>query len=182
MMSCNRSRKVATTIWLTTVLLAGCSADNTRLSGDSFPERARELLTEQADAGAVALVSTLESPDASTLALAAEEGVRGLDVNFDPSLPAESRFRLVVTRADGNPCNALSDADSVLTVAFCRGEDAVATARADSADQSESEIAANVRRATRQLFPDEYASDRNLGIFGRIGSGVSVGIGTSIGF
>lgn len=163
------------------VALTGCAASGPTLRGDSFPERARELLIDQSDLGAIALVSTLDTPDAASLAFAAEDGIRGLDVTFDPTLPADSRFRLVVTRASGNPCGTSTTSQSPglgLSVAFCRGEDAVAT----TFDESDAPATDAVRRATRQLFPDEYETGSGIGLFGRLGTGISIGVGTSIGF
>lgn len=157
---------------------AGCASDAPELTGGSFPERARQLLAEQAELGPVAFVSRLKEPDPASLAFAAEEGVRGLEVSFDPALPEASRFRLVVTRDASDPCGGSLGQGLSTVVAFCRDGDAVASSIGiEGAIETDT-----VRRASRQIFPDDYGRNGGVGIFGGLGRGVSVGIGGSIGF
>ena len=163
--------------------LSGCASNGPRLSSDSFPERARQLLDEQAELGPVALVNRIATLDPQSVAVAAEDGVRGIDVAFDPFAEPDAQFRLVVQKGRRDPCGSGGSGSGVLTVAFCRGSDAVATSRMnDDAADEESELAANVRRATRQIFPAYRDNGSGVGIFGVFGSGVSIGVGTSVGF
>lgn len=169
-------------------VLAACSSKGAVLTADSFPERARELLTEAAGEGPVPIATNLDARvPAVVLADAAADGVRGLTVEFAPASNDVTATRLVVwsTTPGSNPCGENVADGQTLSVAFCRGSDMVADARSRSGEPvfyEATELVGSVRRATRQIFPDDWEENYGLGIFGAFGSGVSVGVGTSVGF
>jgi len=168
--------------------LSACGPSGAVLTADSFPERARELLADAAAEGAVPIATNLDARvPAELLADAAAEGVRGLTVAFAPASNDVSATRLVVwsTTPGSDPCAATVADGNSLSVAFCRGTDMVADARSAAGEPvsfATPELLGSVRRASRQIFPDDWENTYGLGIFGRIGSGVSVGVGTSVGY
>ena len=169
-------------------VLAACGSKGAVLTADSFPERARELLVEAADEGPVPIATNLGARvPAVVLADAAADGVRGLTVEFAPASNDVTATRLVVwsTTPGSDPCGEAVADGATLSVAFCRGTDMVADARTPSGEPVSyvaTELVGSVRRATRQIFPDDWEDNYGLGIFGSFGSGVSVGVGTSVGF
>ena len=167
---------------LAILAVAGC-ATGPRLDAEpgSDTAGARAILAERASEGPVLIeiADGFESISKAEIAVAVEDGIRGLEVELTTA-PERAIGPERIVLATGLAGTATCGADPFgagdgFRMALCRGERPVAVVRAELAGEPMSERA--LWRAAAALFPDDYAGSYG---FGWLGNRVSIGVG--IGF